>query len=163
MMQAPCGARLRAWSLASDTDLDAPHRTGRAYRFSPMRSAQRVLLATGERLGFRPTARSCGCCCATLRTRTAISNCARGPRWVASAGLGARFVSRGFGAGHAERHCGVAGAAGGGSTERGRVTKDLRVQARGASKASCKRYSTIPPTLATRLAPVRRYADGKKD
>ena len=52
MMRAPCGARLRAWSFASGTDLDAPHRTGRAYRFSPMRSAQRVLLATGERLGL---------------------------------------------------------------------------------------------------------------
>ena len=51
-MQAPCGARLRAWSFASGTDLDAPHRSGRAYRFSPMRSAQRVLLATGERLGL---------------------------------------------------------------------------------------------------------------
>ncbi len=51
-MQAPCGARLRAWSFATDTDLDAPHRSGRAYRFSPMRSAQRVLLASGERLGL---------------------------------------------------------------------------------------------------------------
>jgi hypothetical protein len=52
LMQAPCGARLRAWTFASDTDLDAPHRTGRAYRFSPMRSAQRVLLASSERLGL---------------------------------------------------------------------------------------------------------------
>ena len=52
LMQAPCGARLRAWSFATDTDLDAPHRSGRAYRFSPMRSAQRVLLASGERLGL---------------------------------------------------------------------------------------------------------------
>jgi hypothetical protein len=52
LMQAPCGSRLRAWPLASDTNADAPHRTGRAYRFSPMRSAQRVLLAGGERLGL---------------------------------------------------------------------------------------------------------------
>jgi hypothetical protein len=52
LMQAPCGARLRAWSFATGTDLDAPHTTGRAYRFSPMRSAQRVLLASGERLGL---------------------------------------------------------------------------------------------------------------
>ena len=52
LMQAPSGARLRAWPLTSGMDLDAPHRTGRAYRFSPMRSAQRVLLASGERLGF---------------------------------------------------------------------------------------------------------------
>ncbi|HET7881897.1 MAG TPA: hypothetical protein VFL55_13515 [Acetobacteraceae bacterium] len=52
LLQSPCGARLRAWAFAADTDLDAPHRTGRAYRFSPMRSAQRVLLASGERLGL---------------------------------------------------------------------------------------------------------------
>ncbi len=52
IMQTTCGGRLRAWSFASGTDLDAPYRTGRAYRFSPMRSAQRVLLATGERLGL---------------------------------------------------------------------------------------------------------------
>jgi hypothetical protein len=52
LLQAPCGVRLRAWSFGTDTDLDAPHRTGRAYRFSPMRSAQRVLLAGGERLGM---------------------------------------------------------------------------------------------------------------
>jgi hypothetical protein len=52
LMHAPCGASLRAWSFATETDLDAPQRTGRAYRFSPMRCAQRVLLATGERLGL---------------------------------------------------------------------------------------------------------------
>ncbi len=51
LVQAPCGPRLRAWSFESGTNLDAPHRIGRAYRFSPMRSAQRVLLASGERLG----------------------------------------------------------------------------------------------------------------
>ncbi len=52
LMRTPCDARLRAWSFGADTDLDAPHRTGRAYRFSPMRSAQRVLLASGERLAL---------------------------------------------------------------------------------------------------------------
>ena len=52
VMQARCGARLRAWSVAVNTDLDAPHRSGRAYRFSPARSALRVLLARGERLGL---------------------------------------------------------------------------------------------------------------
>jgi len=52
LTQAPCGARLRAWSFGTDTDLDAPHRSGRAYRFGPMRSAQRVLLASGERLAL---------------------------------------------------------------------------------------------------------------
>ena len=45
-------AQLRAWSVGGDTDLDAPARGGRAYRFSPTRSAQRVLLACGERAGL---------------------------------------------------------------------------------------------------------------
>lgn len=48
LMHAPCGARLRAWTYDAETNLDAPHRTGRAYRFSPTRSAQRVLLASSE-------------------------------------------------------------------------------------------------------------------
>ena len=52
LMQAPCGARLRAWSVGVEVDLDSPHRSGRAYRFSPTRSAQRVLLAGGERAGL---------------------------------------------------------------------------------------------------------------
>jgi hypothetical protein len=52
LMQEPCGDRLRAWSFGADTDLDAPHRSGRAYRFSPTRSAQRVLLAKREQLGL---------------------------------------------------------------------------------------------------------------
>ncbi len=52
MMHAPCGGRLRAWSFGTDTDLDAPHRSGRAYRYSPTRSTQRVLLANGERLAL---------------------------------------------------------------------------------------------------------------
>ena len=45
-------AHLRAWSVDADTDLDAPHRSGRAYRFSPTRSAQRVLLVRGEHAGL---------------------------------------------------------------------------------------------------------------
>jgi len=48
----PPRAMLRAWALPIDTDLDAPNRRGRAYRFSPNRIAQRVLLATGERAGL---------------------------------------------------------------------------------------------------------------
>ena len=52
LMQARCGTTLRAWSVGFETDLDAPHRSGRAYRFSPTRSAQRVLLAGGERAGL---------------------------------------------------------------------------------------------------------------
>ena len=46
------GQRLRAWTVSLGTDLDAPNRRGRAYRFSPSRVAQRVLLASGERLGL---------------------------------------------------------------------------------------------------------------
>ena len=52
LMRAPCGGRLRAWTCAGDSDLDAPARSGRAYRFSPTRCAQRVLLANSERLGL---------------------------------------------------------------------------------------------------------------
>lgn len=44
-------ARLRVWSVEMGADLDAPSRRGRAYRFSPGRVAQRVLLASGERVG----------------------------------------------------------------------------------------------------------------
>jgi len=43
---------LRAWAVGLGTDLDAPTRRGRAYRFSPSRVAQRVLLAMGERVGL---------------------------------------------------------------------------------------------------------------
>lgn len=46
------GQKLRAWSVSLGTDLDAPSRRGRAYRFSPSRVAQRVLLASGERVGL---------------------------------------------------------------------------------------------------------------
>ncbi|MBI4602222.1 MAG: hypothetical protein HY721_09700 [Planctomycetes bacterium] len=44
--------RLRAWAVPIGTDLDAPNRRGRAYRFSASRIAQRVLLAKGERAGL---------------------------------------------------------------------------------------------------------------
>jgi hypothetical protein len=45
-------AKLRVWCVDLDSDLDAPARRGLAYRFSHTRIAQRVLLATGERLGI---------------------------------------------------------------------------------------------------------------
>jgi hypothetical protein len=44
--------KLRAWAWPLGTDLDAPSRRGRAYRYSPSRVAQRVLLAQGERVGL---------------------------------------------------------------------------------------------------------------
>ncbi|HET8997369.1 MAG TPA: hypothetical protein VFN42_11950, partial [Acetobacteraceae bacterium] len=52
LMQAANGTRLRGWTVGTETDLDAPIRSGRAYRFSPTRCAQRVLLASGERAGL---------------------------------------------------------------------------------------------------------------
>jgi hypothetical protein len=52
LMQAAAGVRLRAWSFAAEPGLDAADRSGRAYRLSPMRSTQRVLLAANERLGL---------------------------------------------------------------------------------------------------------------
>ncbi len=48
LMLGPDGARLRTWSVGTDTDLDAPHRSGRAYRFSATRGASRVLLCVNE-------------------------------------------------------------------------------------------------------------------
>ena len=52
LLRAACGGRLRAWTFGADVDLDAPRGSGRAYRFSPTRSSMRVLLASGERLGL---------------------------------------------------------------------------------------------------------------
>ncbi|RMH14398.1 MAG: hypothetical protein D6701_11310, partial [Gemmatimonadetes bacterium] len=46
------GARLRCWTEAFNADLDSPSRRGHAYRYSPVRVAQRVLLAAGERVGL---------------------------------------------------------------------------------------------------------------
>src|SRR5262245_47945054 len=45
-------AKLRAWCTDLDEDLEAPARRGAAYRYSHVRSAQRVLLTSGERLGI---------------------------------------------------------------------------------------------------------------
>ena len=44
--------RLRVWTASFDEDLHAPAKRGRAYRFSHVRIAQRVLLAKGERIGL---------------------------------------------------------------------------------------------------------------
>lgn len=52
LMQASTGARLRVWSIDSETDLDAAGASPRAFRCSPTRIAQRVLLALGERVGL---------------------------------------------------------------------------------------------------------------
>ncbi len=45
-------SRLRVWTTSFDEDLYAPTKRGRAYRFSHLRVAQRVLLASGERVGL---------------------------------------------------------------------------------------------------------------
>ena len=52
LLQAANGSRLRTWSIASDTDLDAMGRSSSAYRSSPTRVAQRVLRACGESAGL---------------------------------------------------------------------------------------------------------------
>lgn len=52
LMSTDSGAKLRCWAIEYDADLDAPTQRGYAYRFSPVRIAQRVLLATGERVGL---------------------------------------------------------------------------------------------------------------
>ena len=44
--------KLRLWTTSFNEDLYAPAKRGRAYRFSHQRIAQRVLLASGERLGL---------------------------------------------------------------------------------------------------------------
>ena len=110
IMQAPCGTRLRAWSFASGTDLDAPHRSGRAYRFSPMRSAQRVLLATGERLGLLTDGEELRLLlCDPAYSDSHIAIPLAGRYWVASAELRTGFISSAVGARRTERHCSVAG------------------------------------------------------
>jgi hypothetical protein len=45
-------SRLRVWTTSFDEDLHAPSKRGRAYRYSHLRVAQRVLLASGERIGL---------------------------------------------------------------------------------------------------------------
>jgi hypothetical protein len=52
LMSSTNGAKLRVFAVDIDADLDAPSRRGHAYRFSPSRTAQRVLLASGERIGL---------------------------------------------------------------------------------------------------------------
>lgn len=44
--------RLRVWTVPAGTDLEAPTRRGDAYRYSPVRSTGRVLLARQEHLGI---------------------------------------------------------------------------------------------------------------
>ena len=45
-------AKLHIWTTSVNEDLYAPSKRGRAYRYSHLRVAQRVLLASGERLGL---------------------------------------------------------------------------------------------------------------
>ncbi|HEY4042263.1 MAG TPA: DNA methyltransferase [Rhodopila sp.] len=52
LLQSAAGGRLRAWSIPSGIDLRGPARSMRAYRSSPTRIAQRVLLAAKEWAGL---------------------------------------------------------------------------------------------------------------
>jgi hypothetical protein len=45
-------AKFRIWTTSFNEDLYAPSKRGRAYRYSHLRVAQRVLLASGERMGL---------------------------------------------------------------------------------------------------------------
>jgi hypothetical protein len=45
-------AKLRVWTTTFNEDLYAPSKRGRAYRYSHLRVVQRVLLASGERMGL---------------------------------------------------------------------------------------------------------------
>ncbi|WP_129676538.1 hypothetical protein [Candidatus Chloroploca sp. Khr17] len=52
LLVAADGSRLRVWATELEADLDAPGRRGAAARYSPLRVAQRVLLAERERMGL---------------------------------------------------------------------------------------------------------------
>ncbi len=52
LLVAEDGSKLRVWITSFDEDLYSPTRRGRAFRFSHLRRAQRVLLASGERAGL---------------------------------------------------------------------------------------------------------------
>lgn len=52
LLRGPGSVNLRCWSTGYDADLDAPKKRGDAYRYSTVRVAQRVLLASGERVGL---------------------------------------------------------------------------------------------------------------
>lgn len=49
---APNGSSLRSWAWGYNIDLDAPIEIGLTSRYTPQRIAERVLLATGERVGW---------------------------------------------------------------------------------------------------------------
>jgi hypothetical protein len=52
LLTADGKSKLRVWTTGFDEDLFAPSKRGRAYRYSHLRVAQRVLLAGGERIGL---------------------------------------------------------------------------------------------------------------
>ncbi len=52
LLNSNSNGKLRTWTFEYETDLDAPTKRGLNHRFSPTRIAERVLLATGERLGL---------------------------------------------------------------------------------------------------------------
>ncbi len=52
LLNDDASSKLRLWTTSYDEDLYAPTKRGRAYRYSHLKVAQRVLLATGERLGI---------------------------------------------------------------------------------------------------------------
>lgn len=73
------GDKLRIWATDLDEDLDAPAKRGQAYRFSHLRIAQRVLLASGERVGLSrlQTGRMHGAACLCQQLRGTFSAAGR--------------------------------------------------------------------------------------
>ena len=150
-MQAPCGARLRAWSFAHG---DRPRcAASQRARLSLQSDAQCAACAAGEWRTPRAADGWRGAAPAVVRSgapRQPYRDSARGHRRVASAEPGARLVSSGAGACHAERDCGAAGVAGCGSTE-----PDTGDQ--GSARAGARRNRRLPAG-GTRRSSQRRRA-----
>ncbi|MBV9248621.1 MAG: hypothetical protein JO227_05165 [Acetobacteraceae bacterium] len=165
LLRTPDGASLRAWSVSAGVDLEAPNRRGSAYRFSPTRSAQRVLLAAREPAGLLTngeTLRLLLCDPARPDSRLEIALAGeRGWRMQALAPDSYRLLlSLVTPAGlralpeilEAARH------------SQARVTKDLRVQARAAVEGFLQGVLDHPANAALRprdaSIAARLWADG---
>ena len=158
VLRAPDGAYLRAWALGVGTDMETGRTTGRAWRASPMRHAQRVLLVCRERAGLitngeelrlllcDPT-RQDGCISADL---TGWRDCVRAPDslrlFAALAGpRGASMLAE------------IMEAA---RLSQSRVTEALRVQAREAIEGFLNGVLQQAGTRREALCAERLWADG---
>jgi hypothetical protein len=139
-------AHLRAWSVDAETDLDVPSRSGRAYRFSPTRSAQRVLLARGERAGLLTNGDELRLLlCDPARADSHITVTLNGWRVRALAPDSYRVLLALAGPAGIAALPGVLEAA---RLSQTRVTKELRVQARGAVEGFVQAVLDHPENVA---------------